>query len=440
MNMKDIFPEYFKDKEEISQIWKDCVFVFDANVIIDLYRYSDSTKKSLLDALRKFRGRAWISYQASEEYLRNRASVIASEEVHYADASDKIDKFVSVFKDILGKNRQHPFISEEASGEFFRAAENIKKELERNGKEYFSRVSDDEIRKELVKIFDGQVGRGFDEDELNEIFERGIDRYNKKIPPGYEDVDKCNGEIDDGSMSLEQKKQVFGDLIIWEEVIRKSVEDSKNIILVTGDVKEDWWKKSKGKTLGPRTELIKEFENRTGRKFYMYTSYKFLDISSENEGGDSIKDAVEEIKETNVSVSNKNDNVIGSVFRKINEVGGVGGFYKEDVWVNDNNEESEDYNNSQLDSYLDKVYMLSKEISELDKKNYLYEEKISRHKARLERLKDLDEYLGVDAQDKKTILTLNNVIDSLNDAQKRVQRELLGKKLEMEYYLTEKEG
>ena len=70
MNMKDVFPEYFKDKEEIEQIWKNCLFVFDANVIIDLYRYSEETKKSLLSSLKQFKGRAWITHQASEEYLR----------------------------------------------------------------------------------------------------------------------------------------------------------------------------------------------------------------------------------------------------------------------------------------------------------------------------------------------------------------------------------
>ncbi|XQU07977.1 hypothetical protein P4544_15655 [Halomonas sp. LY9] len=45
MNMKDVFPEYFKDRDELEKIWENCIFVFDANVIIDLYRYSEDTKK-----------------------------------------------------------------------------------------------------------------------------------------------------------------------------------------------------------------------------------------------------------------------------------------------------------------------------------------------------------------------------------------------------------
>ncbi|MAP34461.1 MAG: hypothetical protein CME75_01415 [Halomonas sp.] len=119
MNMKNIFPEYFKDRDELEEIWENCIFVFDANVIIDLYRYSEDTKKSLMSSLRQFKGRAWITYHATEEYLRNRASVIAEQETHYTTVSKKIDDFVSDFKDVIEKNRQHPFISEKSSTEFF---------------------------------------------------------------------------------------------------------------------------------------------------------------------------------------------------------------------------------------------------------------------------------------------------------------------------------
>tara|TARA_R100000353_G_C6500084_1_gene193977 strand:- start:436 stop:840 length:405 start_codon:yes stop_codon:yes gene_type:complete len=110
---------------------------------------------------------------------------------------------------------------------FFTAADKIKEELKESGEKYFSRVGDDEIRKEVVEIFDGQIGKPFNEDELNEIFDKGIVRYKNKVPPGYEDIKKYEGSIDDGNMTKENKKRVFGDLIIWEEIIRKSKEEKK---------------------------------------------------------------------------------------------------------------------------------------------------------------------------------------------------------------------
>ncbi|QGQ72300.1 PIN-like domain-containing protein [Halomonas sp. PA16-9] len=227
MNMKDLFPEYFKDKKEVEKIWKDCIFVFDANVIIDLYRYSDPTKESLLKSLRYFKDRVWIPRQASEEYLRNRASVIASEETYYTETSNQINEFLSNLKSVFEKRRQHPFINEKSSKDFFNAADKMKEELSANGKKYLSRVSDDEIRKEIVDIFDGRVGEGLSDEELERVFKDGATRYKNKIPPGYEDIKKFKGDIEQDDVTVEDKKRVYGDLIIWNEIIQKSISDKK---------------------------------------------------------------------------------------------------------------------------------------------------------------------------------------------------------------------
>ncbi|MGP5309621.1 PIN-like domain-containing protein [Vreelandella alkaliphila] len=87
--------------------------------------------------------------------------------------------------------------------------------------------------------------------------------------------------------------------MIWKEVIKKSIDDDVNIVFVTGDNKEDWWLIEKGKTIGPRVELIKEFEFNTGKNFYMYSAYSFLDIAQKKLGLHKDGKAVNEIKEVN---------------------------------------------------------------------------------------------------------------------------------------------
>jgi hypothetical protein len=38
--MKDIFRGYYKlDDDEFKQLWKKAVFIFDTNVLLNLYRY-----------------------------------------------------------------------------------------------------------------------------------------------------------------------------------------------------------------------------------------------------------------------------------------------------------------------------------------------------------------------------------------------------------------
>jgi hypothetical protein len=56
------------------------------------------------------------------------------------------------------------------------------------------------------------------------------------------------------------------------------INDAKAVLLVTADRKEDWWWREKGKTVGPRPELIREAQ-RVGKidLFWMYSPVQFLE-------------------------------------------------------------------------------------------------------------------------------------------------------------------
>ena len=61
--MKELFPGYFReDEREIKEIWDNCYFVFDANILLNLYRYSDTTRKDFLKVLEKVKERVIMSY------------------------------------------------------------------------------------------------------------------------------------------------------------------------------------------------------------------------------------------------------------------------------------------------------------------------------------------------------------------------------------------
>ncbi len=91
-------------------------------------------------------------------------------------------------------------------------------------------------------FFDGKVGEGFYNEDIDKIKKEGESRYKTKTPPGY-----CDGN--------QKQDNEYGDLFIWKEIIRYAKENDKDVIFVTQDVKEDWWFKEKGKTIGPRYEL-----------------------------------------------------------------------------------------------------------------------------------------------------------------------------------------
>ena len=44
--MKDSFPGYYRPTEnEFAEMWESCLFVLDANVLLNLYRYSVDTRE-----------------------------------------------------------------------------------------------------------------------------------------------------------------------------------------------------------------------------------------------------------------------------------------------------------------------------------------------------------------------------------------------------------
>ncbi|MDZ7696045.1 MAG: PIN-like domain-containing protein [Deltaproteobacteria bacterium] len=89
----------------------------------------------------------------------------------------------------------------------------------------------------------------------------------------------------------------FGDLIVWKQVLEHSIEIDKGIVLVTDDKKEDWWERFKGKTVGPRPELVKEFKDNANNTFHMYQADRFLELARENLGEQVSPEIVEEIRE-----------------------------------------------------------------------------------------------------------------------------------------------
>jgi len=48
------------------------LIVVDANVLLDLYRYNERGRRSLLNTFRAFGGRLWIPHQAMHEFWNNR--------------------------------------------------------------------------------------------------------------------------------------------------------------------------------------------------------------------------------------------------------------------------------------------------------------------------------------------------------------------------------
>jgi PIN domain-containing protein len=94
-----------------------------------------------------------------------------------------------------------------------------------------------------------------------------------------------------------QGNDKYGDLVLWLQVIEYAKKEHKSIILVTGENKEDWWKKEKGKIVSPRPELINEIHDEAGVAFYLYQSAQFLEYAQKFLNLADQRAAVQEVEE-----------------------------------------------------------------------------------------------------------------------------------------------
>ena len=289
VSMKDLFPGHFKESQEnLREVWDTCVFVFDANILLNLYRYSDTTRNEFLRLLEKIKDRVWLPHRAAEEYLNNRLSVIDQQEQSYDATINSINNL----KNDLDNARQHPFVSKKTMHKVDSVFNGLCEELSQNKKVHTQRISNDEIKSAISQIFENRVGFPFDKETLEQLIIDGEERYKQKIPPGFKDASKSSE-----SEVFTEKCRKYGDLIVWKQVLEHSSEVGKGVVLVTDDKKEDWWERFKGKTVGPRPELVKEFKDSTNNTFHMYQADRFLELARENLGEQVSPEIVEEIRE-----------------------------------------------------------------------------------------------------------------------------------------------
>ena len=88
----------------------------------------------------------------------------------------------------------------------------------------------------------------------------------------------------------------YGDLILWYQIIDKAKECKKPIILVSGDVKEDWWSEKGGKRLMPLPQLKKELFEKAGVDFHIYTADRFLEYYTKEQKKTIDKKTISEVR------------------------------------------------------------------------------------------------------------------------------------------------
>lgn len=277
--MRNAIKEYldFSDGEK-KDLWDNATFVFDTNIFLNLYRYTAKTRELLFKAFDSLKDRLWMPNHVAHEFMKNRCKIIIEGSQHYSALNKEVENFISRCCQEL----------------YFDGKDKSIVDLEKYMKDWIStsqkenltvtNPNDDSILEKILALFDGKVGAEYSEFDLSDIVKEGKIRYEQKTPPGYKDKEKQK-ENDINNM--------YGDLIVWKQIIQYAKSEKKDIILVTNDQKEDWWQILHGQTIGPRIELRKEFSKETSQRFHMYTMKGFI---TRFNSGNTDSDTIDEIE------------------------------------------------------------------------------------------------------------------------------------------------
>lgn len=276
--MKKKFIGYYRPtNEEFETLWKSCHFVFDANVLLNLYGVSQETQKTFLGILESVKDRIWIPYQFAEEFHRNRSNSIMNQVNNYIDVEKALTK---IHSEHFESKKNHPFISKEMEKSFKQLQDSLAESREKQENLF----KDDDLLSHITKLFDSKVGENYSAQDGKKIIEEAQLRIEKKIPPGYMDKDK-------------EPPFLYGDYLGWREIINFSKDIQKSVIFITNDSKEDWWHIRNKKILGPRAELVKEFFEQAKNQFYMYSSDSFMSHANKYLGQKIAESSIDEVKQ-----------------------------------------------------------------------------------------------------------------------------------------------
>ena len=267
--MKEMFPEYhyFPD---FQQLWKSATFVFDTNVLLDVYRLSPETSSDLIKILMhlKRKNRMWIPYQFAREYYRNLPRIRREVGANYDRRMKELDKLTQVILNLLRVfDAQTDFELDEQIGNLEYTFRTIRTGLKAHRRKHRDRLESDDLERTVEKLFKGRIGSPCSDKRLAEIFEEGARRYALGRPPGFKDK--------------------HGDLIGWLQIVEFACEGKpkRPVILITRDSGgEDWFYRPRidDKVYGPHPELVKEMRDQAGVELFIYQTGEFMALANEN--------------------------------------------------------------------------------------------------------------------------------------------------------------
>jgi len=304
--LENTFPEPDKifsfDYKGIDEIVKDCVFVFDTNVLLVPF---DTSSKNISEIKRIFKdlkgkNQLYLPARVAREFAKNRGKKLGELFLKIRQTKNQLNS---------GHFKVDDYPLLENHSEFKKLKKTFEKgvSIVKQAREQLDNIEslikgwtwNDNVSNMYTEIFtpDIIIEVKKTEDELVKDLEF---RSKHSIAPGYNDKNKTDGGI--------------GDLIIWNTILELGSALKKDIVFVTDDQKNDWFYKQDKESLYPKFELFDEYRRATnGKSIHLLSFPEFLlRLNAKEETIAEVKESIERGNASQYSRSyNHNDLIEG---------------------------------------------------------------------------------------------------------------------------------
>lgn len=282
--MKTGFEYYYRPgKKEVDDILQQGKLFFDTNVLLDVFRVEKKSAQTLLKIFEHLKTRVKLPYHVVEEYHSDYLSVLVKQKVYLKNAIESLrDKEKGLLT--IPNSKEYSNLSKYAKTimqkALKKANDSVIKSYQNTIKHLENEIQSDNLINKLSEIFSDSVLPPLSQEELEAIYTEGVSLYHNQIPPGYKDADKDKkGVLKDfkGGLLKEDNQNVFGDLVIWREILKYAETNHGDIVFISNDVKDDWICEICNEKHGPRIELLEEFYKKSdGHKLLVYSFDQFV--------------------------------------------------------------------------------------------------------------------------------------------------------------------
>lgn len=268
--MRDIFGEYYSpNDEEYKKFLTSGLIVLDANVLLAPYKLDAGARGQVFELLYSLRERIWVPYQAGWEFFQNRPNALSGEDKVYRDLEKPLEDAKGKIEAHLKGLAGHPVVTDDEKVRLIRYLEDaiaLVSRLSTNRDEKLENaLRSDSVLQKWESILFGRIGSEPSAEVQAKREEAAAERYKNSQPPGYRDEGKQDNQ--------------FGDALLWLELLDHIDGSGAPVLMITNDVKEDWYRRQSGRTIGPRVELVREMRNH-GSAYYQQRLAAFLERAS----------------------------------------------------------------------------------------------------------------------------------------------------------------